>query len=637
MRLLHYCIILLFVALSANGQQDTQLNEQLRAIQKITTDTVRIDSLCHTGFQNLYDRPHAVLVMGKNALKDAQEHNYKNGIANASRLVAESYELISDYSQSIKYYLDALHTQQELGMFGAQLRTLLGISRCYDQLNDLDGQKKFVLDALKLCEEHKNDDRIKQKRPEVLDYLATLYKKEGKYDSSIKLYAEAIDQAKKYNDNSGVMSSMCNMAIALKSNKNYTASLSAYWCALRMADSLHDDYAVAVISDNMAILFYEQGDMDRSEQYALYAIRSLKNVHVFGVLKDAYETLKNIYIKEKRYPEAIEYFSRLSNIKDSLYSNERLKLVKEMQAKYDLDSKDKQIAAQDSKIRENRRANVFMALISMLVLIICILFILNQRKKKHLDEQRNLQMKRLLDVKERDNEIYRLRNVELKASHDEILLRKEQAEEEKKKSEALLLNILPAETAYELISKGYASSHKYDMVTVMFVDFVGFTHVAERFTAEELVERIDHYFGAFDNIILNHGLEKIKTIGDAYMCAGGLPVVNTTNPVDVLNAAFDIMDFVKSSESRNFFNVRIGLHCGPLVAGVVGTHKFQYDIWGDTVNIAARTEESSEPGRINISGVMYEYVKHRFACEHRGKIKSKNKGEMDMYFVNSKL
>ena len=258
---------------------------------------------------------------------------------------------------------------------------------------------------------------------------------------------------------------------------------------------------------------------------------------------------------------------------------------------------------------------------------------LNTAEKER--EQANMQ--RLLEVKERDNEIYKLRNVELKNSHDEILGQKTVIEEEKRKSEALLLNILPEETASELLTEGFTKSRKYDMVTVMFTDFVDFTGTAEKMKAEDLVKTIDNYFGAFDDIMQKYNVEKIKTIGDSYMCVGGLPVVNETNPEDVLKAALEIMEFMESDSSGHFFKVRIGLHSGPLVAGVVGKHKFQYDIWGDTVNVAARMEQNSEPGRINISGATFELVKNKFICEYRGKINAKNKGELDMYFVNGKI
>lgn len=217
-------------------------------------------------------------------------------------------------------------------------------------------------------------------------------------------------------------------------------------------------------------------------------------------------------------------------------------------------------------------------------------------------------------------------------------LRKE-IEAEKKRSEELLLNILPYETAAELKSKGYVDAQTYGLVTVMFTDFKDFTKVSERMSAQELVVEIDKIYREFDQIIGKYGIEKIKTIGDAYMCAGGLPKSNLTHAADVVAAAIDIVQFIQQEiETRKrsnlpYFEIRIGIHTGPLVAGVVGIKKFSYDIWGDAVNIASRMESSSEAGKINISETTYQLIKDRYACHHRGKITAKNKGEIDMYFV----
>jgi adenylate cyclase len=214
---------------------------------------------------------------------------------------------------------------------------------------------------------------------------------------------------------------------------------------------------------------------------------------------------------------------------------------------------------------------------------------------------------------------------------------------EKSRSDDLLLNILPAETAEELKNTGSSEARYFDMVTVMFTDFKGFTKMAENLTPQELVSEIDHCFKAFDQIISKYNVEKIKTIGDAYMCAGGLPVPNNTNPFDVVLAALEIHQFMldlkeqKKNENKPYFELRLGIHTGPLVAGIVGTRKFQYDIWGDTVNIASRMESAGEVGRINVSHTTYGHIKDRFHCVYRGKIEAKNKGLVDMYFVETGL
>ena len=211
--------------------------------------------------------------------------------------------------------------------------------------------------------------------------------------------------------------------------------------------------------------------------------------------------------------------------------------------------------------------------------------------------------------------------------------------EEKKRSESLLLNILPEEIALELkqFSRSYARYH--DEVTILFADIKGFSGITENLSAEELVSQLDECFRAFDKIVDKHGLEKIKTVGDMYVCACGLPKPVNDNAVKTVRAALDMINFLKGFNAAKqiqdlpAFDFRIGIHTGPVITGVVGQKKFTYDIWGDAVNMAARMEQHGEPGKINISGSTYALVKDKFTCIHRGKIEAKNKGKVDMYFV----
>ena len=210
---------------------------------------------------------------------------------------------------------------------------------------------------------------------------------------------------------------------------------------------------------------------------------------------------------------------------------------------------------------------------------------------------------------------------------------------EKKKSDDLLLNILPEVVAQELKQTGRTTPRSYEVATVMFTDFENFTLKSERLSPEDLVSIIDSCFKKFDEIISRHNIEKIKTIGDAYLCVSGLPDTKDHNAVNVINAAMEIVDVIKEqqlSSDSGFFDIRIGIHTGPLVAGVVGHKKFAYDIWGDTVNTAARMEQNSEANRINISNSTYELVKDKFHCTFRGKQPAKNKGLIEMYFVDGK-
>ena len=213
-------------------------------------------------------------------------------------------------------------------------------------------------------------------------------------------------------------------------------------------------------------------------------------------------------------------------------------------------------------------------------------------------------------------------------------------EEEKKRSDNLLLNILPPAIAQELRARNKVAARKYDQATVMFTDFIGFTNVAERLTPEMLVEELDFCFSNFDSIISKYRIEKIKTVGDAYICASGLSDMNAS-PSDMVKAALEIQDFLlhvkaeRQSQGIPYFEARVGIHTGPVVAGVVGAKKFAYDIWGDTVNTAARMEEACEPGHVNVSENTHWLAKYEFEWHHRGKIAAKNKGQMDMYYVTS--
>ena len=210
---------------------------------------------------------------------------------------------------------------------------------------------------------------------------------------------------------------------------------------------------------------------------------------------------------------------------------------------------------------------------------------------------------------------------------------------EKNKEEEVLLNVLPRETARELVSTGKATPRSYKMATVMFADFKNFTKITENLGPKELVAELDDSFAKFDDIVGRLNIEKIKTSGDAYMCVGGVPIRNQTNPVDCVLAAFQFQKYmeqkraVRDGTGKPQWHLRIGLHTGALVAGVVGKRKFLYDVWGDTVNTAARMETSAETGTINISGTTYEFIKDYFECEYRGKLPVKNKGAIDMYYV----
>jgi adenylate cyclase len=209
--------------------------------------------------------------------------------------------------------------------------------------------------------------------------------------------------------------------------------------------------------------------------------------------------------------------------------------------------------------------------------------------------------------------------------------------QERAKADRLLRNVLPASVARELQANDRVAPVHHEEVSVLFTDFEGFTRLAEHLPPEQLVARLDACFAEFDRIARAHGLEKIKTIGDSYMAVGGLPTPNRTHAVDCVAAALEFQQAAQEQACHDpampRWNLRVGIHTGSVVAGVIGHDKFAYDVWGDTVNTASRLESSGEIGRVNISEATYQRVKGLFQCEYRGKVPAKNKGAIDMYFV----
>jgi class 3 adenylate cyclase len=215
--------------------------------------------------------------------------------------------------------------------------------------------------------------------------------------------------------------------------------------------------------------------------------------------------------------------------------------------------------------------------------------------------------------------------------------------EEHEKSEKLLLNIMPKEIAEELKQNGVSTPRQFDSATICFTDFEGFTNIAETMSPKELVAELDRCFSYFDSLMDHYNLEKLKTIGDSYMFVGGIPTENKTHAVDCVLAAIEIQAFmnqmkdIKKSQNLPYWELRLGIHSGEVIAGVIGDKKFAYDVWSDTVNIASRCESSGVSGKINISGITFELIKDFFDCDYRGYIEAKNKGKIKMYFVNGIL
>ncbi len=340
--------------------------------------------------------------------------------------------------------------------------------------------------------------------------------------------------------------------------------------------------------DLQLTIAYLKATIDSNEK-----VGSIENIRKWSAL------LSEAYRLAGKPKEAYEYYKLYKIMKDSLSSaTNKLKLAT-LEAERKIALQNKQLEINSLEVSKKRDERIFyIAGIALLLLVI----------------------------------VFIMRNYKTQKNSSELL------SAEMSRSDDLLLNILPAGVAAELKDKGVYKARHYDEGTVFFTDFVNFTKASEKMAPQDLIDELHTCFKAFDEIVTRHNIEKIKTIGDAYLAVAGIPVADALHAENAVRAALEINTFMAERQTRlkeKTFGIRIGIHSGNLVAGIVGVKKFAYDIWGDTVNTAAHMEERSETGKVNISQVTYELVKDKFNCEYRGEIEAKNKGLMNMYFVLS--
>lgn len=378
--------------------------------------------------------------------------------------------------------------------------------------------------------------------------------------------------------------------------------------AIEYLKKLEDYYPISVYLMYMSDIYARQNDFNTAISYAQ---RSLELAHQYGLkeqISDANLKLSNLFEKKEDHENSLKYYKDHIAYRDSVNNIESIQKMADLRTDYEVSQKQTEIDLLEKEkelqqLKEIKQRNFmyasFVALLSTLLLLLG---------------------------------LYR-RNIYIKRTNKII-------EKEKDRSDHLLLNILPKETATELKEHGKVMAKRFESVSVLFTDFKEFTHHAEQLSPERLVESVDFYFSKFDEIVDKYRLEKIKTIGDSYMCAGGIPFKEEDHAYRIVSAALEMMAFVESVKKDDApdlprYDMRIGINSGPVVAGVVGTKKFAYDIWGDTVNIASRMESNSEIGKINISENTYNLIKEKVKCEHRGQIEVKNRGLMGMYFVDT--
>lgn len=369
--------------------------------------------------------------------------------------------------------------------------------------------------------------------------------------------------------------------------------------AISILEKNKDYYAISDYLTYMSDIYIKRNNPEKALEYATQSLNLATKYGLKKQISISNEKISELYQKSENYEKALQFFKKYIVYKDSLKSIEIVQKIADTRTNYEIAQKQIEV----DLLNQQKKNQRIMIISSFVFLFLSLLLVIG---------------------------LYR--------RYQFIKKTKKIIEKEKNISNSLLLNILPEETAQELKKNGKVVAKRYELATVLFTDFEGFTNYSEDLPPEKLVESIDYYFSKFDEIIDKYDLEKIKTIGDSYMCAGGIPFETDDHAYQVILAALDIIDFVEQSNNRLLddqinFKVRVGVNSGSIVAGIVGTKKFAYDIWGDTVNIASRMESNSETGKINISENTYQLVKEQFSCKYRGEIQVKNKGMMKMYFV----
>ncbi len=468
--------------------------------------------------------------------------------------------------------------------------------------------------------------------------IASTYNAMGNYSNADDYYAKAITLMRASNDSIALASALLNAGDAFYNNEKYDLALQYFKESGQIFENIKYPIGTAYNYGNVGMVYAKLGKNELAKSNINEAIKILEDYKDYSPISIYLTCMSDIYTAQDDYDMAFEYANRslelaqtynlkdqiseanlkLSELNDSIgnksmaytyYRNyivyrdsvQNIETVQKMaDLRTDYEVSQKQILLDQQK--KTQRIIIYAASITLFLIGLLALGLFK-------------------------------RNKFIRATNKIIAA-------EKERSDNLLLNILPQETAQELKDKGRVEAKRFESVTVLFTDFKGFTNYAEHLTPEELVNTVDFYFSKFDEIMERYGLEKIKTVGDAYMCAGGLPFPTEDHAFKMILAAMEITEFVsevKTNKENKIaqFDIRVGINTGPVVAGVVGSKKFAYDIWGDTVNVASRMESASVPGKINISEDTYSLIKNKLNCSFRGEIEVKNRGFLKMYFVEN--
>ena len=576
------------------------------------------------------------------------KQNFNRGIATALNLQGMLLEQ-SDYPAAIAKYKQSLKIAKEnnLNLLAASIYNNLSI--VYSVMGDYSVSINYLLEMLSLAENLNDTMRMAV----ALNNIGLRYQEMKSPDVALDYFRKAMDYNLKILDTARYATNLSNIGVAFQALKQYDSAFYYHQKAISLHQRNHDLYKLEYAYQALVYFYIDKNEIELAgsvldtaldlahrvnDQYGLLnlmiargdllnrkgdyrgALQVLNQTRIQSlqmnyrsILVDIYMGLSEAYRGINDFKNALEYNEKYIELRDSLVNIEKSKsqmivnaFVKEKTDK-EIELFTKNIEIQKLQLQRQKQLRNLIMVIGALFLAIALLLLNRYRYVQR--TRRELESKNLVITHER------------------------------KRSDDLLLNILPSETAEELKNSGTSKARKYDQVTVLFTDFKGFVQMAGQMSPEELVDEIDYCYKHFDDIITHHHVEKIKTIGDSYMCAAGLPVANDTHPLDAVRAACALRQFMEEYKQQRqaagmpCFEARIGLHTGPVVAGIVGNRKFAYDIWGDTVNIASRMESGGEVGKVNISQATWLLVKDHFRCTSRGLIEVKNGVSFEMYFV----
>ncbi|PIF62358.1 class 3 adenylate cyclase [Flavobacterium sp. 11] len=505
--------------------------------------------------------------------------------------------LIGDLNKSLDAFFKSEAAASKAKYSAGQGTAYSSIADVYSVMGNSKNAYIYYNKAIKLLRKTDNSIGLAS----ALLNMGDEYFKNKKYDLALRNFKESGEIFKKADYLIGTAYNLGNIGMVYAEQGKDVLAMKYMSKAIKILEELKDYYAISDYLTYMSAIYLKQNNQTVALNYAL---RSLELAQKYG-LKDQISNsnlkLSELYQISGNPVESFKHYKNHILYRDSVTNLKSVQQMADLRTNFEVSQKQIEVDLLNQGKKNRQIIAISSAISSGLVFLLA--FGMFRRYK-----------------------FIKKTNVII--------------EEEKNRSDSLLLNILPEETAHELKQNGKVLAKKFESVSVLFTDFEGFTQYAEKLPPEKLVESVDYYFSKFDEIMEKYDLEKIKTVGDCYMCAGGLPFPTEDHAFKMVQAAFEIATFVRDSKNNNplnhtRFEIRIGINSGPVVAGVVGTKKFAYDIWGDAVNIASRMESNSEPGKINVSENTYELIKDRFDCDYRGEIEVKNRGTMKMYFVNN--